>query len=63
VVLAEYPQLKTLAWHIPNAKEISLLEAHSLDERNQRFLEPDQLQPHERDLIQNLRAASDSAYL
>ncbi len=63
VVLAEYPQLNTLAWHIPNAKEISLLGAHSLYERNQRFLEPDQLQPHKRDLIQNLRAAFDNAYL
>ena len=62
VMLAKYPQLKTLAWHVPNAKEISLLEAHSLYERNQRFLNPDQLQAHERDLIQNLRAAFDGVH-
>lgn len=57
VVLAQYPQLNALAWHLPNAKEVSLLEAHSLYERNQRFIDQEQLQTHERQLIQNLSSA------
>lgn len=59
VVLAQYPQLKGLAWHIPNAKEVSLLEAHSLYTRNQRFIDQKQLQTYERRLIENLRKAFD----
>ena len=59
VVLAQYPQLKALAWHIPNAKEVSLLEAHSLYTRNKRFIDQKQLQTYERQLIENLRKAFD----
>lgn len=59
VVLAQYPQLKALAWHIPNAKEVSLLEAHSLYTRNKRFIDQKQLQTYERRLIENLRKAFD----
>ncbi len=35
----DYPQLKELAWHVQGVDELSLVEAHSMYERNKRFLD------------------------
>lgn len=58
--LAEYPQLKLLAWHIPGAEELSPAEAFALYERNQRHIDKQTLEPHEQRLIEALgRALTD----
>lgn len=54
ISLADYPQLKQLAWHVQGVDELSP-EAHSIYERNKRFL--DIGRPSERELIGLLRNA------
>jgi hypothetical protein len=54
VRLADYPQLKQLAWQRPGVDEISPAEALSLYERNWRHVNPAQLTPAERALVQML---------
>lgn len=39
IKLIDYPELKSICWHIPNAVEISPVQAHNLYERNQRHIE------------------------
>lgn len=53
--LADYPQLKQLAWHLhsPDA-QLSPAEALQLYERNWRHLDRGALQPHEAALIREL---------
>jgi transcriptional regulator with XRE-family HTH domain len=55
---ADYPQLKLLAWQISGAKELTPSEALAIYERNQRHIDYEKLEPHERHLIEALRSAS-----
>ena len=59
--LAEYPQLKELAWHVQGVDELSLVEAHSIYERNKRFLDTENLSDSEQALIELLGVAFEGA--
>lgn len=52
--LADYPQLKRLAWHAPVLTELTPAEALSLYERHWRHLDRDALDPKERALLEAL---------
>ena len=54
ICLADYPQLRLLAWHIPDAVEVTPKEALSLYERNWRHLDQASLDERERSLIAQL---------
>jgi transcriptional regulator with XRE-family HTH domain len=54
--LADYPQLKILAWQLGGAKELSPKEALALYERNWRHIDLKQMDKKERDFIQVLIA-------
>lgn len=51
ISLADYPQLKELAWHVQGVYELSLFEAHSIYERDQRFLDIENLSDSDQELI------------
>jgi len=51
VRLADYPQLKRLAWQLHGVDEVTPLQALGLYERNWRHVEVDALEPHERALV------------
>ena len=53
--LADYPQLKRIAWQIHGADELTPSEALSIYERNWRHVEANTLEPRERNLIDALR--------
>jgi hypothetical protein len=53
--LAEYPQLKQLAWQVQGAGELTPREALGIYERNWRHLDFPALEPRERDLVDSLR--------
>ena len=57
ISLREYPGLRQLAWHLPGAKSLSLLEAYRLFERNQSHLDYANLKDAERDLLHALQSA------
>ena len=57
ISLREYPGLRQLAWHLPDVKSLSLLEAYRLYERNQRHLDHTNLTDSERDLLRALLSA------
>ena len=57
IYLADYPQLKELAWHIQGVDELSAAEAHEVYERNERFLDKRKLCDAEKELILSLKAA------
>ena len=59
--LSDYPQLKELAWHVQGVAELSLIEAHSIYERNKRFLDIENLSDSEQELIQLLGIAFEGA--
>lgn len=59
--LSEYPQLKELAWHVQGVDELSLVEAHSIYERNKRFLDSESLSDTEQALIELLGVAFEGA--
>ena len=59
ILLADYPQLKQLAWHVQGVDALSPVEALGIYERNARFLEEDKLSNSERDLIDALHLALD----
>jgi DNA-binding XRE family transcriptional regulator len=59
--LADYPQLKELAWHVRGVDELSLVEAHSIYERNKRFLDSENLSDSEQALIELLGVAFEGA--
>ncbi|TAG25848.1 MAG: XRE family transcriptional regulator [Burkholderiales bacterium] len=61
VRLADYPQLKALAWQVSGVQTLSPLEAHSIYERNARHLDQAALLAHEQALMQALNAAFGSA--
>jgi transcriptional regulator with XRE-family HTH domain len=55
--LADYPQLKQLAWQLGDAQELTPAQALELYERNWRHVNRAAMPPHERDLVQRLAAA------
>ncbi len=57
VRLADYPELKQLAWQVQGADELTPREALGIYERNWRHLDEAALLPHERNLIDALRLA------
>ena len=57
VRLADYPQLKQLAWQVQGTNELTPAEALSIYERNARHLDTQALEPAERRLIDALRVA------
>ena len=57
VRLADYPQLKQLAWQVHGTDELTPAEALSIYERNARHLDMQALEPAERMLIDALRVA------
>jgi transcriptional regulator with XRE-family HTH domain len=54
VVLADYPQLRALAWHLPEVSRVSRDEARAIYERHWRHLEPTHLQSNEKGLLRAL---------
>lgn len=56
VRLADYPQLKALAWQVHGTDTLSPLEALGIYERNARHLDPSAMSPAELALLQALRA-------
>ena len=52
--LADYPQLKQLAWQVQGAGELTPREAFGIYERNRRHLDEAELLPRERNLIEAL---------
>ncbi len=52
--LADYPQLRRLAWQLQGVAELTPVEALSLYERNWRHIDQAQLEPAERALVQSL---------
>lgn len=55
VRLADYPQLKQLAWQVQGTDELTPQEALGIYERNWRHLALSALTPQEQDLIDTLR--------
>lgn len=55
--LADYPQLKKLAWHVREAEALSAREALDIYERNQRHMDLDAMTPGEAQLLDDLRNA------
>jgi transcriptional regulator with XRE-family HTH domain len=55
--LAEYPQLKRLAWQIHGIDELTSAEALGLYERNWRHIDLAAMPPRERALVEALRRA------
>lgn len=53
--LANYPQLKQLAWQVHGIDELMPVEALSIYERNWRHVDVQALEPQERELIDALR--------
>ena len=58
---SDYPQLKELAWHVQGVDELSLVEAHSIYERNKRFLDVEKFSDSEQKLIELLGVAFEGA--
>lgn len=52
--LADYPQLRQLAWHLPGTAELTPQEALGLYERNWRHIDQAAVGAHERALIDQL---------
>ena len=57
VRLADYPQLRALAWHVPGAEALNPAQAWSLYQRNARHLDAAALTLAEQQLIQALQQA------
>lgn len=57
VRLADYPQLKALAWHVQGLDALRPREAYELYERNARHLDVDAMRDDERALLEALRLA------
>ena len=53
--LADYPQLKQLAWQVHGTDELTPAEALSIYERNWRHVNVQALEPRERQLVDALR--------
>ncbi|ETN92850.1 transcriptional regulator, y4mF family [Gammaproteobacteria bacterium MOLA455] len=61
ILLDDYPQLKELAWHVQGVDELSPVEAHSIYERNKRFLDRKNLSDSEQKLIELLGVVFEGA--
>lgn len=61
IPLADYPELKKLAWHARDAKFLSAREALDIYERNRRHLDPNAMTAEETRLIESLRVAFEHA--
>ncbi len=57
IAIADYPELKRLAWQLDEAAILSPAEALGIYERNQRHLDEDAMPAHERQLLDDLRTA------
>ena len=57
VRIADYPQLKQLAWQVHGTDELTPAEALSIYTRNWRHLDLAAMEPGERDLVDALRLA------
>ncbi|MGA8863374.1 MAG: helix-turn-helix transcriptional regulator [Gallionella sp.] len=57
VHLADYPQLKQLAWQVHGTDELTPAEALNIYERNWRHVDVNALAPRERQLVDALRIA------
>jgi hypothetical protein len=57
VTLADYPQLKTLAWQVQGTHYLTLIEAHDIYERNARHLDQAKMTAQEQALIDALQQA------
>jgi transcriptional regulator with XRE-family HTH domain len=57
IALADYPQLRQLAWQVHGTDTLTPREALDIYERNWRHLDPQALEPHEQQLIDALRLA------
>lgn len=57
VPIADYPQLKQLAWQVHGTDELTPAEALGIYERNWRHLDLAAMEPGERDLVDALRLA------
>ncbi len=57
--IADYPQLKKLAWQLHGKQTLSPSEAMDLYERNWRHVEPNKMRPNERELVRRLQLALD----
>jgi transcriptional regulator with XRE-family HTH domain len=55
VMLQDYPQLQSLAWHLPHAQSVSALQAWQLYERNARHVDMALMSPQEQALYEALR--------
>lgn len=55
--LADYPQLKGLAWHVHGVAELTPAEALGIYERNARHLDVEAMPANERQLLSALRLA------
>ena len=53
--LADYPQLKQLAWQVHGTDELTPMEALNIYERNWRHVDVQALEPRERQLVDALR--------
>jgi transcriptional regulator with XRE-family HTH domain len=62
VRLAEYPQLRQLAWQVQGLEELTPVEALSIYERNWRHMDVSALEPHEQQLIDALRLGLGDSY-
>lgn len=54
--LSDYPQLRQLAWQVQGSDELTPVEALSIYERNWRHVDVQALAPHEKQLVDALRA-------
>lgn len=54
IKLSNYPQLKLIAWHMPDVEELSPEQAAGLYDRNWRHIDQASLTDAERDLINRL---------
>jgi hypothetical protein len=54
LAIADYPQLKMLAWNRPGNPMIAERDALGLYEANWRFVEPDKMDERERRLLDQL---------
>ena len=57
VELADFPQLKALAWQVQGTDYLTLAEAFDIYERNARHLDPTQMLEQEKSLWRNLQQA------
>ena len=57
VALADYPQLRALAWQVHGTETLTPAEALGIYERNARHLDMEAMPPHEKALLDALRLA------